>query len=66
MAALARTIAEGQDALMRIHVRTIYRREGLASVWITTPGSEGGRGFEQRTVPIEDLEALPDGRDSRR
>lgn len=64
--AAARRVAEGLDAHMRVHVRTLYPEAGLASVWIATPGSAGGRGFEQRTVPLETLEPLPEETDPRR
>jgi len=48
-------IAEGEVALLLVRVRCIYRDTGMATVRIATPGSAGGPGFSQQTVPLTAL-----------
>lgn len=50
-------VAEGDVAPLYVRVRGVYRQQGIATVLIATPGSAGGRGWEQRVVCLDSLGA---------
>lgn len=50
---MATDLAEGELVLVLARVRTAYRSEGVATLRIITPGSEGGRGYQQIIAPFD-------------